>query len=70
VGASDAAALTRAGIPATTLCGMDPRPADYYHCRRDRWEILDGECLFKTLQVVTTALEEYDRHGLPVIETD
>lgn len=65
VGASDAAAVTRAGVPAALLCGMDTRPAHYYHCRRDSWEILDEECLFKALQVVTTALEEYDRNGLP-----
>ena len=65
VGASDAAAFTRAGLRAAALCGMDPRPADYYHCRRDRWEILNEECLFKAVQVLSSALEEYDRNGLP-----
>jgi hypothetical protein len=65
VGASDAAALTRAGLPAAMLCGMDPKPAHYYHCRRDSWEILDEQCLFKTVQVVAAALEDYDRNGLP-----
>ncbi len=65
VGATDAAALSRAGLPAAAMVGMDPHPAHYYHCRRDSWEILDGECLFKTLQVLASALEDYDRNGLP-----
>jgi Zn-dependent M28 family amino/carboxypeptidase len=65
VGASDAAAFTRAGLPAAALCGMDPTPAHYYHCRRDSWEILDEECLFKTVQVLASALEDYDKNGLP-----
>ncbi len=65
VGATDAAAFTRVGLPAAAMVGMDPRPAHYYHCRRDTWEILDEECLFKTAQVLSTALEDYDRNGLP-----
>jgi len=66
VGASDAAAFTRAGLSAAALCGMDPSPAHYYHCRRDSWEILDEGCLFKTVQVLVSALEDYDGNGLPV----
>lgn len=69
VGATDAAAFTRAGLPAAALCSMDPRPAHYYHCRRDSWEILDGECLFKTVQVLASALEDYDRNGLPAVKS-
>ena len=65
VGSTDAAATARLGIPSGALVGMDPTPAHYYHCRRDTWQILDEECLFKAAQVLTTALQDYDRNGLP-----
>ncbi len=60
VGASDAAAFTQAGIPAALLCAMDPKPAHYYHTRRDVWTLLDQECLRQAARVLVAAIERFD----------
>lgn len=59
VGSSDAAAFSRAGIPAALLAAMDPRPAHYYHNRRDTWENLDPACLELGCRVVAAAVERF-----------
>lgn len=64
VGASDAAAFTQAGIPATALCAMDHAPAHYYHNRRDSWEVLEESCLAQTLQLLLATCEQYEASGL------
>ena len=65
LGSTDATAFTLAGHRAAALCAMDPRPADYYHNRRDRPDNMSGECIRKTIEIVLEAIVEYDRHGLP-----
>lgn len=60
VGASDAAAFTQAGIPAALLCAMDPKPAHYYHTRRDVWTMLDQECLRQAARVLVATIERFD----------
>lgn len=65
LGSSDATAFTQAGIPAVALCAMDPAPADYYHNRRDTWEIMNPECLEAALAVVLEGMRAFDAEGLP-----
>jgi hypothetical protein len=65
LGSTDATAFTVAGIPAAALCAMDPRPADYYHNRRDRPESMNRACVAKALEILLEAIDEYDRRGLP-----
>ncbi len=60
VGSSDAAAFAQAGWRAGALAAMDPRPADYYHTRRDNWDNMDEACLRKAIAVVCAAIRIYD----------
>ncbi len=64
LGATDAAAFSKAGIPSAALCAMDPHPAAYYHNRRDNWDNMDPVCIRKTAEVLLAAIHEYDIHGL------
>ncbi len=64
LGSTDATVFTLAGIPAAALCAMDPRPADYYHNRRDCPDNMDRECIRKTIEVVLEGIRQYDQHGL------
>jgi len=59
VGSSDAAAFSRAGIPAALLAAMDPHPAHYYHNRRDTWENLDPACLELGCRMVAASVERF-----------
>lgn len=60
LGASDASAFTQAGWRAALLSAMDPRPADYYHNRRDNWDNMDEECLRNAIAVVCTLVRTLD----------
>ena len=64
VGASDAAALSQAGMHATCLASMDPAPARYYHTREDNEKNMDPECFKRGLDIALTALEIFDKDGL------
>jgi len=64
-GASDAAAFTQAGVRAGMLCAMDPAPADYYHNRRDNWDIMGPDCIRKGIEVALQAIKTFDENGLP-----
>lgn len=59
-GASDAAAITRAGLKATCLAGMDPTPADYYHNRKDTADNMDEPTFTLGLEIALKAVELYD----------
>jgi hypothetical protein len=67
LGATDATAFTLAGHRAAALSAMDPRPAHYYHNRRDCPDNMSGPCIRKTIEIVLDAIAEYDRHGLPLL---
>jgi len=60
LGSTDAAAFAQAGWRAGVLAAMDPRPADYYHTRRDNWDNMDEACLRKAIAVVCAAIRRYD----------
>lgn len=64
LGASDAAAVTQAGIPAATLAAMDPAPARYYHTRLDTEAILEPKSVEAGLNILVEAAFLYDEQGL------
>ena len=64
LGASDAAAVSRAGIPAATLAAMDPSPARYYHTRLDKSDNLDLKTIETGINVMLETLFLYDEKGL------
>ena len=63
-GASDAAALTQAGIPSAALVAMDPTPPRYYHTRLDHWDNTDPKCVEAALRIALEAVRLYDERGL------
>lgn len=64
-GASDAAAVTKAGLRATCLAGMDPTPADYYHNVKDTADNMDRKTFALGLDIALEAAEIFDRDGAP-----
>ena len=64
VGSSDATAFTQEGIPSVALCAMDPAPAYYYHTRKDTPDIMNQDCVEKTIAVILEALQMFDDGGL------
>lgn len=59
LGASDAAAITQAGIRAGAIASMDPAPANYYHTRKDNCENLCPECYENGFALVLNVLDIY-----------
>ena len=64
LGASDAASLTQAGVPAATLAAMDPAPARYYHTRLDTADILEVKSVEAGLNIMIETAFLYDEQGL------
>ncbi len=63
-GASDAAAVSKLGIPAATLAAMDPAPARYYHTRLDTPEKLVPKTIEACLGVCLESVFLFDEQGL------
>lgn len=63
-GASDAAAMTQAGVPAVTLAAMNPGPPKYYHTRDDKADILDLKTIEKGIEIAIEAAFIFDEKGL------
>lgn len=63
-GASDAAAMTQAGIPSVSLAAMNPGPPRYYHTRRDTADILDLKTIEKGVEIAVEAAFIFDEKGL------
>ncbi len=63
-GSSDAARITRLGIPAATLAAMDPAPPKYYHTRDDLPEIMEQKTIEKCLDICLQTLFIFDEYGL------
>ena len=66
LGASDSAAVTQAGLSATTLAAMDPAPARYYHTRGDTAAILDLKSIETGLNILIETAFLFDEQGLKV----
>ncbi len=64
VGASDAAAVQKLGIPAVTLAAMDPGPPRYYHTRGDTGENMDMKTVEKCLDIALNTAFLFDEEGL------
>ncbi len=64
LGASDAAALSKLGVPAATLAAMNPGPPRYYHTREDLPEILSPKTVEKCLDICLQTLFIFDEKGL------
>lgn len=64
LGASDAAAVSKLGVPAATLAAMDPSGPRYYHTRRDTDELLVPKTIEKSLDICLHALYTFDEQGL------
>jgi aminopeptidase YwaD len=64
LGASDSAAVTQAGINATTLAAMDPAPARYYHTRNDTDALLELKSVETGLNILLETAFLFDEQGL------
>ena len=60
MGASDSAAFSQAGIPATSLAAMDPAPAYYYHNSRDNYDILNPDVIKAGFDTVISTILKFD----------
>lgn len=63
-GASDAAAMTQAGIHATTFAAMNPGPPKYYHTRDDKADILNLKTIEKGVEIALETVFLFDEKGL------
>lgn len=63
-GASDAAAMTQAGIPSVALAAMNPGPPKYYHTRDDKATIIDLKTIEKGIEIALEATFLFDEKGL------
>lgn len=70
IGATDAAAFSQAGIPASTIEAMDPGPPQWYHTRYDTYEHLEkhSKTMGIAFKIVVEALKIFDAEGLPEVE--
>jgi hypothetical protein len=64
LGATDAAAFTKAGLRAIALLAMDPAPPRWYHTRLDTPELLKPECIEAGLRVMLELIRTVDSEGL------
>lgn len=64
LGASDAAAVSKLGVPAATLAAMNPGPPKYYHTREDTADNLIPKTVEKSLDICLQSLFLYDEQGL------
>lgn len=63
-GASDAAAVSKFGVPAATLAAMDPAPARYYHTRLDKPDKLVPKSIRAGIDTCIQSLYIFDEQGL------
>lgn len=63
-GATDAAAVTQAGMKAVSVVAMDPAPAKYYHTRLDTADNLDIKTVEAVLGVALETAFLFDEKGL------
>ena len=63
-GATDAAAVTQAGMKAVSVAAMDPAPAKYFHTRLDTADNLDIKTVEAVLGVALETAFLFDEKGL------
>ncbi len=64
LGATDAAAMSQAGIPASSLTAMDPSPARYYHTRLDKEDNLSAQAIDLGVKIAIETAFLYDEKGI------
>lgn len=65
LGATDAAAFTRARLKATALVAMNPAPARFYHTRFDSADNMDAGCVAIAAGIVGEVIRRFDEGGAP-----
>ena len=63
-GATDAAAVSQAGMKAVCIAAMDPAPARYYHTRLDTADNLDIKTIEATVGIALETAFRFDEKGL------
>ena len=63
-GASDAAAVSQAGIPSACFAAMNPGPPRYYHTRDDKADILELKTIEKGIEIALNSVFIFDEKGL------
>lgn len=61
IGASDGAAFTQNGVPATGFAAMDPTPPRYYHTRLDDVDMLVPEAIEAGINIMIETACLYDK---------
>lgn len=62
-GATDAEALSYAGLKACAICGVDHTPQPYYHTRADNIDSIDERCLGVSLELCLEIATLFDEQG-------
>jgi hypothetical protein len=63
-GASDACAMTQAGVTGCCFAAMDPGPPHYYHTRLDTYDNMDFKSVEKGFEIMVNTLFLFDEKGL------
>ena len=64
LGSTDAAAMSQAGIPASSIVAMDPTPARYYHTRLDDADNLSAQAIDLGVKIALETVFLYDEKGI------
>ncbi len=64
LGATDAAAMSQAGVAASALTAMDPTPAKYYHTRLDTADNLAAPAIDLGVKIALETVFLYDEKGI------
>lgn len=64
LGSTDAAAMSQAGVPASSLTAMDPSPARYYHTRLDTADNLSAPAIDLGVKIALETVFLYDEKGI------
>ena len=64
LGSTDAAAMSQAKIPASSIVAMDPTPARYYHTRLDDADNLSAQAIDAGVKIALEAVFLYDSEGI------
>ncbi|MGN0527472.1 MAG: M20/M25/M40 family metallo-hydrolase [Acutalibacteraceae bacterium] len=64
LGSTDAAAMSQAGVKASSFVAMDPTPARYYHTRLDTADNLSSQAIDAGVKIALEAVFMYDEQGL------
>lgn len=64
LGATDAAAMSQAGVPSSSFVAMDPSPARYYHTRLDTADSISPQAIDTTVKMALETVFLYDEKGI------